>query len=201
ILKSTDLSTGQRTWYYVESRQAIGFDGFLDDWYISTNALNGVLIHTGSESTANSSYILDMTAATSTNWWFTALVTGQSFQDPDTGLTITTESAAATGAAVTVRFGTPVSTAPTVSVSTDQTSYTRGQSASITAKVSSGCSPVASAAVSFSIIKSSGATVTATATTGGDGTAVYKLRLRKQDPVGTYQADADATKGGQSASA
>jgi hypothetical protein len=38
ILKSTDPSTGKRTWYYVESRQAIGFDAFLaTDWYTASN--------------------------------------------------------------------------------------------------------------------------------------------------------------------
>jgi hypothetical protein len=29
IVKSTNSTTGQRTWYYIESRQAIGFDSFL----------------------------------------------------------------------------------------------------------------------------------------------------------------------------
>jgi len=193
ILKSTDASSGQRTWYYVEFRQAIGFDGYLDDWYISTNALDGILVHTGAESTANSSHILDMTAATSTNWWFPALVAGQTFQDPDTGLTITTDSATSSGAAVTVRLGTSVSSAATVRISTNQATYSRGQTVLATAKVTSDGASMAGVAVKFSIVKSSGAVVTATATTGSDGTALYKLRLRKQDPVGTYQAGATAT--------
>jgi hypothetical protein len=145
-----------------------------------------------------------MTPATSLSygWYDPALAVGQSFADPDTGLTITTSWVSPTGAGVTVHVGTTTSTSlPTVSVSTDQTSYIRGQTASITARVSSGGSPVAKAAVSFTIIKSTGAKVTANATTGSNGTAVYKLRLKNQDPVGTYEADANATTNGRSAKA
>lgn len=61
ILKATDPTTGMKTWYYVEFRQAIGFDSFLSG---NSNVLNGVVIHTGSESSANSSDLLDMTPAT-----------------------------------------------------------------------------------------------------------------------------------------
>jgi hypothetical protein len=60
--------------------------------------------------------------------------------------------------------------------------------------------PVANANVAFTITKSSGAVVTGSATTGSNGTAVYKMRLKKQDPVGLYQAAAVATKDGQSGS-
>ena len=190
ILKSTDPSTGQRTWYYVQSRQAIGFDGGLAG---NTNVLNGVLIHFGTESNGNSSYLLDMTPESGSSiyldWRDPALVVGQSFADPDAGVTMTTEWVSAIGAAVTVRFDVAVT------VSTNQPSYTRNQSVSVKATVSSGGSPVANAAVTFTITKSTGALVTATATTGTNGAAVYKLRLSKQDPVGTYQAGAVATKG------
>jgi hypothetical protein len=40
------------------------------------------------------------------------------------------------------------------------------------------------------------AKVNASATTGSSGTAVYKLRLSKSDPLGTYHADASAAAGG-----
>jgi Gametolysin peptidase M11 len=205
ILKSTDPITGVKTWYYVESRQAVGFDSFLADVYKAPppqNVTSGVLVHFGSESNGNFNFLLDMTPMTSLSygWYDPALAAGQSFADPDTGLTITTSWVSATGAGVTVHVGTPTSTSlSTVSVSTNQTSYVRGQTASITAKVSSGGSPVAKAAVSFTVIKPTGAKVTANATTGNNGTAVYKLRLKNQDPVGTYEADANATTNGQSA--
>ncbi len=51
ILQATDPTTGKRTWYYVEYRQAIGFDGFLSSY---GNVTNGVVIHQGSESSASS---------------------------------------------------------------------------------------------------------------------------------------------------
>jgi len=58
ILKSIDPNTGKKTWYYVDSRQAIGFDSFLSS---NGNVPQGVVVHTGSESSGNSSYLLDMT--------------------------------------------------------------------------------------------------------------------------------------------
>ena len=203
ILKSTDPSTGQRTWYYVESRQAIGFDAALAAQIPNVTA--GVMIHTGSESSGDSSYLLDMTPeSASWDWRDAALVVGQSFNDPEAGVTITTEWVTGTGAAVTVRFDTAVtaSTASTaVTVATDQPSYTSTQQVSITTTVMSGGSPVAGASVTLTVTKASGAVVMANATTGSDGTAVYKLRLKKQDPIGTYQVGAVARTSGQSGSA
>ena len=191
ILKSIDPSTGQKTYYYLESRQAIGFDGFLvtDP---SQNVLNGVLVHTGTEGNGNSSYLLDMTPATPVYyWWYdAALAGGQSFVDSDAGLTMTTDWVSGTGASVTVSFGS--SGAANLTISTDQPSYTRNQTVSIKATLHSGGAPVANANVTFSVKKSNGAVVTATATTGSNGIAVYKLRLSRKDPVGIYEADAAA---------
>lgn len=201
ILKSTDSSTGKRTWYYVESRQATGFDSFLADPRTGAqNVTSGVLVHTGSEASGNTSFLLDMTPATPVYyyWYDPALAAGQTFIDPDTGMTIASSSVSATGAAVTVRVAAASTSPVAVSVSTDQPSYTRGQSASITARVTSGGSPVANAAVKFTIIKASGSVVTAKATTTGSGMAVYKLRLKTQDPVGLYTVDASTTANGNS---
>lgn len=200
ILKSVDSTTGAKTWYYVETRQAVGFDTFIAN-QTTQNVTNGVVVHTGTEGNGTTSDLLDMTPATTTYnaWYDFALVPGQSFQDPTAGMTITTEWVTSTGAAVTVSFNA-VQTVPTVAVSTNQASYTRSQTVAVTATVNSGGSPVANASVSFTITKPNGAVVTATGTTGTDGTAVYKLRLRKQDPIGTYQAGAAATANGMSGS-
>lgn len=204
VLKSTDPTTGQRTWYYVESRQAIGFDGFLSN---NPNVLNGVLISTGSESGGDTSDLLDMTPGSGVlnylDWSDPALMVGQSFQDPDAGVTLTTQWVTATQAAVTVQVGSgSVQTAqPTVTISTDQSRYSRTQTATITATVTASGSPVANAAVSFKVTKANGTTVTGTATTGSNGAAVYKLRLKRQDPVGTYQASATDTSSALPASA
>jgi len=204
ILKSTDPTTGKRTWYYVESRQATGFDAFLTSY---SNPMSGVVVHTGSESSGNSSYLLDMTPGTSSDWYDAALVAGNTFSDPDAGVTITTEAVTSSGAAVTIAF-TAVPTTPqttTVSltevVTTDQPSYNRNQTVVITSTVRSGGSPVAGASVTFTVTKASGGLVVANGITGADGTAAYRIRLKRQDPLGTYQVGAVAKKDAASTNA
>lgn len=110
VLKSVDPTTGKKTWYYIERRWALGFDSWLSG---NTNIQNGVLIHTGTESSGNSSYLIDMTPG-DTVWWQDwddpALITNQSFTDSEAGITIRTLWANDTGAAVSIAFG---SIAPT----------------------------------------------------------------------------------------
>jgi hypothetical protein len=123
ILKSTDPTTGQQTWYYVEYRQAVGFDSFLET---NNNVLSGILVHTGSPSNGDSSYLLDMTPASGlqnwSDWSDPALVVGRSFFDPDSGVTISTVSVDSTGAVVSVNFAAPacVHANPSVSISPSQ---------------------------------------------------------------------------------
>ena len=114
ILKSTDPTTGMKSWYYIEHRVAYGFDSFLSD---NNNVLNGVVIRTGSEASGQQTYLLDMTPATS-SWYDPALSLGQTFSDSDAGITITTLSADATGALVTITMATQpcVRSNPTVSI-------------------------------------------------------------------------------------
>ena len=107
ILKSTDPSTGKQTWYYVEYRALVGFDSSLS----SGSLWRGVVVHTGSESAANSSYFLDMTPETT---YFTdaALTPGRSFTDAAAGVTITPASIGASGATVSVQIGGTAVCAP-----------------------------------------------------------------------------------------
>jgi hypothetical protein len=201
ILKSTDPTTGKRTWYYLESRQAVGFDEFIGD---NANVLNGLLVHTGSEATGDSSFLLDMTPASGMlnfqDWNDPALIVGESFEDMDAGVILTTEWVSETEAAVTVLLGPDAPGLPSIIVSTDAPNYTRNQTVSISAAVTAGGVPVANASVDFTVTKSNGALVTGRATTGANGVAVYKLRLKKQDPVGAYRAAASATADGLSIS-
>ena len=106
------------TWYYVEFRRPVGFDGFVSS---NSNLLNGVVIHMGSTSNANSSNLLDLTPATS-SWSDPALVVGQTFTDPTAGVTISTVSVSSTSAMVDVTVvGTPCTqSSPTVSLSPSQ---------------------------------------------------------------------------------
>jgi hypothetical protein len=88
-----------------------------------------------------------------------------------------------------------------VSVSTDKSSYSRNQSVTTTATVTSSGAPVSGAGVNFTITKTNGSLVSGSATTGSNGQATYKYRLKSRDPVGTYQGKGNASTGGVSASA
>jgi M6 family metalloprotease-like protein len=130
ILKSTDPTTGAKTWYYVESRQALGFDSFLTSSNTgcsscyTQNETTGVLFHLGTDGDGNTGDLLDMTPATLTyHWWFDpSLVMGQSFSDPNAGVTFTPTAVDSTGATVQITLnGSSCTRAnPTVSVSPPQ---------------------------------------------------------------------------------
>lgn len=84
-----------------------------------------------------------------------------------------------------------------VGVSSNQSSYTRNQTVSLTATVNALGSPVSGTTVNFTMTKSNGAVVTGTAISGADGRAVFTYRFNKrQDPTGTYQVSASANLNG-----
>jgi len=100
ILRNMDAITGQKTWYHLEYRQAIGFDIFLED---NENVLNGVVIRLGTEADGDSSYLLDMTPGSEfIDHNDPALTAGQSFDDPDEAVVIATTWTDSTGAIVNV---------------------------------------------------------------------------------------------------
>jgi M6 family metalloprotease-like protein len=156
VLKSTDPTTGAKTWYYLESRQAIGLDAFLTSSNTgcsscyTQNEITGVLFHLGTDGDGNSSDLLDMTPATLTYyWWFDpSLAIGQSFQDSTAGVSFTPTTADSTGATVQITMNngpacTPAN--PSVSISPSQSlSVTSGTPVNFTVTVtdndSSGCS-------------------------------------------------------------
>jgi uncharacterized protein YfaS (alpha-2-macroglobulin family) len=71
----------------------------------------------------------------------------------------------------------------------------------MTAKVTAGGSPVADASVTFTMVKSNGATMTQTAVTGSNGSASVQFKLKKNDPSGAYQGKDTATVNGLTGSA
>jgi hypothetical protein len=101
ILKSTDATTGARTWYYVEVRRPLGLDSGIAN---SSNLTNGVIVRTGSEASNDSSFLLDMTPET-TSFSDVALVTGRTFTDAVAGIAIKPTSVGTTGAVVAVTVG------------------------------------------------------------------------------------------------
>ncbi|HEV2729086.1 MAG TPA: hypothetical protein VGV15_03560 [Terriglobales bacterium] len=154
VLKSTDPTTGAKTWYYVEARQGLGFDAFLTDGVCQAcytqNETSGVLFHLGTDGDGNASDQLDMTPATPTltGWFDPSLVVGQSFQDSTAGVTITPTAVSSSGATLQINLNGSACTAasPTVSVSPSQSqSVTAGTPVSFTVSIkdndSSSCAP------------------------------------------------------------
>jgi len=131
ILKEVNPVTGQRTWYYVEYRQAIGFDSGIvtDPAFDSDNILNGVVIRTGTESDDQSSNMLDMTPGSDLifDWFDSALTVGQSYADSEAGITITTDWADSSGASVNVALEPQapvcVQANPTISLSPGESDW------------------------------------------------------------------------------
>jgi hypothetical protein len=101
ILKSTDPTTGKKTWYYVEFRRPVGFDSFISG---NSNVMNGVVVHTGTEGYSFDEYLLDMTPSTS-SFSDAALEVGRSYNDANINMTITPASVSSSGAAVSISFG------------------------------------------------------------------------------------------------
>jgi len=87
-------------------------------------------------------------------------------------------------------ISTPVPS--TVAVSTNQPSYTSGQTVAISVSVTSGANPVSGAAVSVSVNKPTGGTSTFSATTGSNGVAVVNYRLNHKAAKGMYQTTGSA---------
>jgi hypothetical protein len=144
ILKSTDPTTGAKTWYYLEARQSVGFDAFLTNGTCFTcgteNETNGVLFHIGTDGNGNSDEMLDMTPATRTTsgYYDQSLTLGQSFQDSTAGVTFMPTSVTNSGATVQITMnGSSCAAAnPTVRLSPSQSQYVSpGTSVSFTATV------------------------------------------------------------------
>lgn len=96
-------------WYYVEKRDPVGFDGFLNQF--ANNISNGVIVHRVTEGDPDSSYLLDMTPVSSL-WPNAQLDSGSSFVDPATGLSITPTSVGAGFANVSVAYAAASCTNP-----------------------------------------------------------------------------------------
>ncbi|MCK2094400.1 NEW3 domain-containing protein [Thauera aromatica] len=92
------------------------------------------------------------------------------------------------------------STELSATLATDKASYTLGETVASTATISTGGSPVAGASVSFTLTKADGRTVTQSVTTGNDGRAIHKYKLKRNDPAGSYRVASIASSSGKSLS-
>jgi hypothetical protein len=97
-LQSLRVRRDSTTFYYVEYRQPFGFDSF----NAGDSVVNGVLIHVAPDyATLDRPKLLDMTTG-STSYTDAALLVGQTFSDPTSGVSIRLDSRSTAGATVTV---------------------------------------------------------------------------------------------------
>lgn len=154
VLKSADPTTGQKTWYYLESRQAIGFDAILAGRGTITS---GLQLRTGTVNGSGfgTSLLLDTTPNTintskSSDFEDGVIAVGSSYVDSAAGVTVTLVSLDGSGAVVDVTVGAgssaPVNcvrNAPAISLSGAQYAVAPGTAVtytvSLTNRDSSGC--------------------------------------------------------------
>jgi hypothetical protein len=105
VFAGNDSDTGANSWYYLEYRQAVGFDDFLAG---NENVLNGVVFRKAIDADPTSSLLLDITPTDSSyeDWQDPALISGMSFSDPESGVSISTDWTDDGGAGITVDFDT-----------------------------------------------------------------------------------------------
>jgi hypothetical protein len=105
-LRAVQVLTSVNRTYWIEFRQAIGFDAGLGS---NANVMGGALIHIGPSADWGTD-LLDMTPVTSA-FGDAALDVGQTFTDPDASLSITTLSQGGSTLTVQVQFGVVAPTA------------------------------------------------------------------------------------------
>jgi hypothetical protein len=162
VLKSVNAANGEKTWYYIEYRQPVGFDRTLTD--DGGNLTQGVLIHTGVVTTSNfaTSLLLDMTPNSNAVGAYDvldgALGIGRSYSDATSGISISLVSADAAGAVVDVTVGSaqaPACTraAPSLALAGPTTAVPAGTAGSYTLTMTNRDSG-SCAATSFALARS-----------------------------------------------
>lgn len=131
IRRGTDDVTGKPLWYYLEYRQAIGFDSFVEG---KSGITGGVIFHLATEDDPQSNLMLDMIPNSGLrDLDESALLVGQTYTDVQAGITITTEWANTNAASVHVTFDNEqcVQASPSIDLASSQVvSGVAGSSAS-----------------------------------------------------------------------
>ncbi|WHR54019.1 cadherin-like domain-containing protein [Vibrio furnissii] len=106
VLKGINAS-GNAEWYYIEYRQAVGFDGAFGTYY--AHYLDGVRLREGTDNTPSSSLLLDTTPESATDegsdWYDISLHPGQTYQDAHNGISISVVSSDAASVTLEVLYG------------------------------------------------------------------------------------------------
>lgn len=146
IRQGTDPATGQAVWYYLEYRQAVGFDSILASVGTLTKGVSiirGMPSNTGSVNTMVDTTPESNTLSRLSDFEDGTLLAGRSYTDAGAGVTISVVSADANGAVVDVTVaaggggsgGTCTRASPAVSVSGPTSAVPAGSSVSYTVAV------------------------------------------------------------------
>jgi uncharacterized membrane protein len=108
------------------------------------------------------------------------------------GIAVTNAASPSYTGSLTATYVISTPVPASVAVSTNQPSYTGGQTVAISVSVTSGGNPVSGAAVSVVVNKPSGGASTLSGTTGSNGVASLTYRLQRKATKGMYQAAANA---------
>jgi M6 family metalloprotease-like protein len=151
ILRSTNATTGEETYLYVEHRARVGFDATLQNGRNASNQIvplafeDGVILHLGQSQNRDTSRLIDTSptdASTQTagaDMIDVAVHVGQTFTDPQTGIQIGVTQATSDRATVTVSLSsTPppcVRAAPLVSFAPTSQTTAAGTAVSFAATI------------------------------------------------------------------
>ncbi|WCE30788.1 Ig-like domain-containing protein [Vibrio sp. SCSIO 43137] len=160
IPRGTDPESGLPSFFYIEYRQAVGFDDFLAERSYTSfreDVTDGIVVRMANEGDADSSYLLHMNTNSQykeiygrNDWKDPAMKVGSSYTDPLSGVTFSLVSAANGVAEVEVNFGsnnTCTYHAPTLSSSAvNGTEAAAGQTLSYNVNITNNNSANCSAA-------------------------------------------------------
>lgn len=195
--------TGNNAWLWVEYRQPQG----LYDSTLSSQPFSGALIHyEDSTTTGSKTHLLDFTPETS-SWTDPALVSGKSWVDPYSNVSLYVEPAAGGMLNLAVNYGAApcVTAAPTVSLAPANPGVQAGGTVQYTVTVtnndSAGCAP-ATFALSTLLPGAWVSTFSQSALTLSPGqtlSATMSKSVPASTAPGTYAVDATAANGARSA--
>ena len=147
VPRGVDAVTGRAQWFYVEYRQATGYDSFLNERsgvLLRGDVTHGVVVRLGEDGYGNSSQLLHMNLDSQaraiygfTDWFDPALDIGSTYWDDASGVGITAESADGSTAVIRVSMGPAacVAAQPHLTVSPSQAAAPAGSSVSYTVTV------------------------------------------------------------------
>lgn len=190
-------------WIWVEYRQPLGsYDSTL-----STQPFAGALIHYEDSFTGSRTHLLDFNPSTD-SWLDPALVAGQGWADPYTNLSLSVQSAAASGLTVSVNYGaTPCTQAsPTLIIAPLNPNIFPGGTASYEVTLTNNDAPgCAAETFSFSSGLPAGwptafSVPSLTLSPGQSARTTMGKTGPAGTPPGTYQVDASATRGASTTS-